>query len=199
MMGALPEFIYSVADDGIYVDLFAASEIDFQTTNGKMTLKMDTQFPYNPKVTITVNVDKPFESSIRIRIPSWASKDVTVMQGRKKFTGKAGSYVTIFQKWRNNDKISFTLPMEFRLTKYTGDEKFPDRDRYAVEYGPILMAYANLKGDKENINLPMETAKAVRTLKPVAGKPLHFSVEGITDCEFMPYFEVQNEPFSCFP
>jgi hypothetical protein len=89
--------------------------------------------------------------------------------------------------------------MEFRLTEYAGVEKFPDRKRFAVEYGPILMAYVNTAGNKDNINLPFETSKAVRSLKPVSGKPLHFSVEGVPDCEFMPYFEVQSEPFSCYP
>ncbi|MBK7711118.1 MAG: glycoside hydrolase family 127 protein [Bacteroidales bacterium] len=49
MMGALPEFIYSIADDGIYIDLFAASTVKYPAGKGIMTLKMVTKFPYDPE------------------------------------------------------------------------------------------------------------------------------------------------------
>jgi DUF1680 family protein len=200
MIGALPEFIYSPTENGIYVDLFAPSSINFKTPSGKMTLKMETKFPYDSKVLLTLITDNPSESVIRIRVPSWASREMDVLvNGKKKITGKPGSYVAISQKWNNGDKISFILPMGFKITKYTGEEQFPDRDRYALEYGPILMAYVNLKGEKDNLALNVDNKKLIKSLKPVLGKPLHFTVNGAVDFVYMPYFEVQDEPFSCFP
>jgi len=200
MMGALPEFINSVSDDGVYVDLFVPSAIDLKTSSGKMTLKMDTKFPYKPDVTLTINSDSPSESVIRIRVPSWASKEMVIMiNGKKKATGKPGTYVSLSQTWKNGDKISFILPADFRLTKYTGEEQLPDRERFALEYGPILMAYVNMKGEKDNLALTMDPKKLIKNLKPVSGKPLHFTLNGNNDFEYMPYFEVQSEPFSCFP
>jgi DUF1680 family protein len=200
MIGALPEFIYSPTENGIYVDLFAPSSINFKTPSGKMTLKMETKFPYDSKVLLTLITDNPSESVIRIRVPSWASREMDVLvNGKKKITGKPGSYVAISQKWNNGDKISFILPMGFKITKYTGEEQFPDRDRYALEYGPILMAYVNLKGEKDNLALNVDNKKLIKSLKPVPGKPLHFTVNGAVDFVYMPYFEVQDEPFSCFP
>jgi len=38
-----------------------------------------------------------------------------------------------------------------------------------------------------------------KLLIPVQGLPLHFSIEGDNQFEYWPYFEVQEEPFSCFP
>jgi DUF1680 family protein len=200
MIGALPEFIYSVADDGVYVDLFAASSVDIGTSSGKMTLNMETVFPYDNKVTITVNAEKPAVSKIRIRVPSWASGNMDVLvNGRKSVTGKPGTYVSLSQTWKNGDKITFQLPAGFRLEKYEGEEKFADRDRYALEYGPVLMALVNIKGDKDNLALNIDPKKFIKSLKPVPGKPLHYIVEGKPDFEYYPYFEVQDQPFSCFP
>jgi DUF1680 family protein len=200
MMGALPEFIYSVAEDGIYVDLFAASTVKFPAEKDTMTLKMITGFPYDPKVQLVVNVIEPANSRIRIRIPSWAAHDMTInVNGKKMISGKPGTYVTLSRLWKNNDEISFTVPMNFRLTRYAGEEKEPGYDRYALEYGPLLMAYVNLKDQNDKIFLPVDHEKLVKNLKPVAGKPLHFTAGENNDFEYMPYFEVQEETFTCYP
>lgn len=199
MMGALPEFIYSMADDGIYVDLFASSAISHNTKSGIIRLEMVTQFPYQNDVTLKISNEKPLESKIRIRIPSWASKKMAVkVNGKKISTGNPGSYVTLNRQWKNGDAISFALPADFRMTKYEGEEK-EYVGRYALEYGPVLMAYVNIKGENENLILQTDREKLLKNLIAIQGKPLHFSVKGITDFEYMPYFEVQDEPFTCFP
>ena len=59
VFGSLPEYIYSVAEDGIYVDLFAASEIKYSIQNQAMSLKMNTQFPYGSKTEIVVGSQQP--------------------------------------------------------------------------------------------------------------------------------------------
>jgi len=198
--GSLPEYIYSVAKDGIYVDLYAASNIKYRSGNQMMNLKMETQFPYNPEVSILVGNEHPAKSIIYIRVPSWASKTMTVtVNGKEYGKGKPGSYLPINRKWNNGDKLSFTLPMNLRVTEYKGIEKGYEKNHYAVEYGPILMAMVGVKGKKTDMEVKA-TPESIRTiLKEVPGKPLHFTIEGNTEFEYWPYFEVQEEPFSCFP
>lgn len=125
---------------------------------------------------------------------------MSVMVNNKKIvSGNPGTYITLDRQWKTGDAISFTLPMNFRLTKYTGAERDPNHERYALEYGPILMAYVNMKGQKENLTLPIIPEKLIKSIKTVEGKPLHFTVNGNNDFEYMPYLEVQDEPFTCFP
>jgi len=195
-----PEFIYSIANDGVYVDLFAPSTIKVTTQAGTISLKMVTQFPYNQKVQLTVNVDQPLKSRIRIRVPSWAVREMSVIiNGKKIVSGKPGTYVTLDRQWNNGDAISFTLPMNFRMTKYDGEERDLNHERYALEYGPLLMAYVSMKGQPGKIMLTISPDRLIKSLKAVDGKPLHFTVNENSDFEYMPYFEVQDEPFTCFP
>lgn len=200
VFGSLPEYIYSIAEDGIYIDLFAASEIKFSNHNQTMSLKMNTQFPYDSKIEMVVGNEQPIQNKIRIRIPSWVSKNMSVkVNGSKVGNGKPGTYFVIDRKWKNGDVISFTLPMDFKITKYTGLEKGYENNHYAVEYGPILMAMVSVNGKKDNIGVKTDPEKITKLLKPISGKPLHFTIEGNSDFEYWPYFEVQDEPFSCFP
>ncbi|MDD4591898.1 MAG: glycoside hydrolase family 127 protein [Parabacteroides sp.] len=198
--GSLPEYIYSVAKDGVYVDLYSASEISYKTNNHAIRLKMSTQFPYDSKVDISVSSEQPAQSKIYIRVPSWAAGDMAVMvNGSEVGKGKPGSYLLIDRKWGNNDMISFTLPMSFRVTKYNGIEKGFEEGHYAIEYGPILMAMVGVKGKKINMEINASAESIKSMLKPIVGKPLHFAIEGDSEFEYWPYFEVQDQPFSCFP
>ncbi|MEI7424027.1 MAG: beta-L-arabinofuranosidase domain-containing protein [Prolixibacteraceae bacterium] len=200
IFSSLPEYIYSITENGIYVDLYAASEIKYQVRNQSMNLKMNTQFPNDPKVEIVVGNEHPAQNKIYIRVPTWASTEMSVnVNGNEYGKGKPGTYFVIDRKWRNGDVISFTLPMDFKVTKYTGLEKGYEENHYAVEYGPILMAMVGVKAKKSDIGVNATSESIKKLLKPVPGKPLHFSIDGNTEFEYWPYFEVQEEPFSCFP
>ncbi len=200
VFGSLPEYIYSVAEDGIYVDLFAASEIQYRLQNQSMSLTMKTNFPYDPKVDLIVEMNSPIQYRIRIRVPSWVSENMSVMvNGSEVGTGKPGTYFIIDRKWESGDVISFILPMDFRITKYTGLEKGFEENHYAIEYGPVLMAMVGVKAKKTDIGVKASPENIKELLRPVPGKPLHFAIEGNSEFEYWPYFEVQDEPFSCFP
>ena len=200
VFGSLPEYIYSIAEDGIYVDLFAASEIKYLVQNKSMSLKMNTKFPYDSKVELIVENEQSIQNKIRIRVPSWVSGNMSVMvNGSETGNGKPGTYFVIDRKWENGDVISFTLPMDFRITKYTGLEKGFEENHYAIEYGPILMAMVGVKAKKSDIGVKASSENIKQLLRPVQGKPLHFTIEGNSEFEYWPYFEVQDEPFSCFP
>ena len=198
--GSLPEYIYSVAEDGIYVDLFSASQIKYSSDNKSMCLKMSTQFPYDSKVEIVVVNEEPIKNKIRIRVPSWSSgKMAIIVNGKRVGYGDPGTYFTIDREWKNADIVSFTLPIDFKVTQYTGMEEGFEENHYALEYGPILMAMVGVKAKKYDIRVKTNAETIKQMLKPVDGKPLHFTVEGSTEFEYWPYFEVQEEPFSCFP
>ena len=122
-----------------------------------------------------------------------------MVNGSETGSGKPGSYHVMDRKWKNGDVISFTLPMDFRITKYTGLEKGFEENHYAIEYGPVLMAMVGVKAKKDDIGIKADPEHISTLLRPVQGKPLHFTIAGSSEFEYWPYFEVQEEPFSCFP
>ena len=122
-----------------------------------------------------------------------------MVNGKVAGRGNPGTYFIIDRDWRNGDMISFTLPMDFKVTKYTGMEKGFEENHYAIEYGPILMAMVGVKAKKFDIGVKAGPENIKKLLVPVQGLPLHFSIEGDSEFEYWPYFEVQEEPFSCFP
>jgi DUF1680 family protein len=200
LLGAMPEFIYSIAADGLYVNLFAASHIEWRCGGQTVKLAMATGFPYRPEVELHLSTSRPVRARIRVRVPSWAASRMPIrVNGATVAAGSAGSYTTLDRTWKEGDTISFALPMDFRLTAYTGQERTVGQERFALEYGPILLALVGEVDEKGGARIPITEADLPRFLQPKPGQPLHFSIGGDDRHEYMPYWEVADQPFTCYP
>jgi DUF1680 family protein len=193
LLGSLPEYIYSIAPDGVYINLYEASTLNCKIGNQAAGLKLETRFPWSPEV--SVKITAPAKMKIRVRVPSWASGDMQVMiNGKQEATGKAGSYVELARKWEKDDRIDFTLPVSLRFTPYKGMEQVVPKERTAVEYGPLLLACVRT-GNVPHINGVPDLQKRIQ---PDASRPLHFSIAGDTSCYFMPFWLIADEDFMVY-
>jgi len=54
--------------------------------------------------------------------------------------------------------------------------------------------------DRAEASFACDSASLLSRIKPVAGQPLHFSIEGDSNYSFIPYWEVASkQTFTCFP
>ncbi len=201
LLGAMPEFIYSIAPDGLYVNLFAASSIEWRQGGQFLKLRMTTEFPFRPEVELRVDAPRAVRARIRVRVPAWAARDVTIrVNGAAAATGGAGAYVELDRSWKSGDAVSFTLPMDFRLTRYAGVDGAAGREQFALEYGPILMALVGEVDEKGGAALSVSAADLPKRLRAIAGQPLHFRIDGDPGREYLPYWQVAAEQlFTCYP
>jgi len=198
LLGSLPEYIFSVAEDGIYVNLFEPAAIEWKQDGTAMKATLNSSFPMKPEVRIAIDAAKPVEAKIRVRVPQWATGPMEVtVNGGGGVTGNPGSYVTLSRMWKAGDTIAFKLPMGFRMTKYAGLDRMEGCERYAVEYGPVLLAL--IGSDSARLKVKGSPEALVKLLREDEFKPLHFHIEGNPQWSFIPYWKVLTEPFTCYP
>jgi hypothetical protein len=205
LYGMLPQYIFSKANDGVYVNLFAEAAYQFKVDSQDVKLAMHTKFPYEKTVSLKVGVTSPAKMKLRIRVPSWLDGEFNLKVNGKK-AGKAvpGSYITLDRTWNDGDEITWEVPMGWKAEQYIGDTRIKDATRYAFSYGPMLMA---LKGpimqdvlqaeNEHSIRLKMTPEALIKKLKPT-GKPCEFTIEGEPSYRMTPYFTVEGD-FTCFP
>jgi DUF1680 family protein len=112
--------------------------------------------------------------------------------------GKPGSYVALDRTWKSGDIVSFVLPAGFRFTRYTGIDQIDGHERYALEYGPILLAIVGT--DDARLRTSGAAAQSLTNqLRPIPDQPLHFSIDGDSEHRYMPYYAIKEETFTCFP
>lgn len=196
LIGSLPEHIYSIAHDGLYVNLFEASTIRWQHAGQPIELKLKTRFPYETHVSASIKVSSPVQANLRIRVPSWASHEMSVSVNGEVFgLGKPGSYLSLDRRWSDGDVVDFTLPATLRVRRYVGEDQAAGDQRYSVEYGPILLAAVG--SSKVHLNVSLE--QLVDHLESVADAPLQFNVRDGNGQKLMPYWLISEEEFTCYP
>ena len=120
------------------------------------------------------------------------------VNGQVVATGRPGSYVPMEREWRSGDSIAFTLPMALKLTRYTGLDKIPGHERYALEYGPILLAIQG-SDDARLLAQGASLEDFVKQVTPLWGRPLHFEIAGNPGYRYAPYYAIKNDLFTCYP
>lgn len=211
--GKYGEFIYSHEGDNLYVNLFVASRLDWKEKG--ITLTQETRFPDEETSRLTLRMKKPVKARLLIRHPWWSKAgEMKVMcKGKDYAAGSQPSgYIAIDRKWKDGDIIEITAPMQVTI------EELPNIPNYiAIMRGPILLGARmgtdhldGLVADDSRwghiahgplvsvfdtpfiIGNRREIQAKLEKMKPVAGKPLCYTVPGLFTEK---YKDLQLEPF----
>jgi DUF1680 family protein len=132
--GKLNDSIYFHDTDGVYVNLFVPSVLNW--TEKGLTLRQETNFPEQPGTSLHLGALRATELSLHLRIPQWANSASVRVNGQPvDAIASAGSYLTIKRTWKDGDRIQLDLPMNLHL------ETMPDEpNTQAILYGPLVLA-----------------------------------------------------------
>ena len=139
LLAYLPSLIYSISKDSdkIWINLFVANEASLRLSNNDVKLLVDTKYPWDGDVTITVFPNKTDEFSIMVRIPSWASKAKVKINNEEMTVNKTGKYVEIKRTWSAGDIIKLFIPMEIKLL-VSHPLVTNNYSKVAVRRGPLI-------------------------------------------------------------
>ena len=200
LIGSIPEHIYSLTADGLYLNLFEPSSIRWEVDGHAMELAVRTKFPFDRHVQATIRSAGSTPANLRIRVPSWSASPMEIsVNGKVAGEGQPGTYFPLHRHWSNGDTIDFTLPAAVRVKPYRGADQIAGKTRYSFEYGPILLAAVGpAKLDIAPGGEPSPNRLA-QLLEPIADSPLHFSLRGNPGLKFIPYWQINDEEFTCYP
>ena len=170
------EYAYAVNEDGLWTGLYGDNEASFTLKNGAaFTLRQQTDYPFDGRITFTVSVSngKPF--ALRLRIPACAEQAVLHCPDRTiaLSAADAGSYYTVDVARPEGFTMTLDLHMIPRVTVGHGLIE-EDRNQAAIEVGPLVYCVESPDTDApslEDLLLPLNPAFTV-TDGEVAGRPM---------------------------
>jgi DUF1680 family protein len=199
--GKLGDSIYHRDAEGLWVNLFIASRLDWSERG--ITLTQDTRFPEQAGARLTIDQAPGTAWTLRIRIPSWTAGARVLVNGKPvDAIATPGSYASIARQWKKGDRVDVELPMKLRRETFADD---PSLEAYL--YGPIVLAGQFPKGevppDGDRMKAPDLRAAPYAVpplrvrgqpletwLKPNSGSPLAWRTRGLEhDMEFKPLAE----------
>jgi len=186
----LAKDIYFHNDDTLWVNLYAASELNWKTRG--LRIVQTTRLPETPSARLVVHTDKPAEMTVNLRIPYWigAGAEVKVNGEPERRPVKAGSFYSLRRKWKNGDRLDLSLPMGLHLHTMPDDKNLA-----ALMFGPIVLA-ALTDGKLTCEAAPTELLASV---KPVKGRPLNFILKSPGESlTFKPLHRIKDEPYGVY-
>ena len=151
---SVPGYFYAVKGNKVYVNLFASSKADLTVNEKTVDFTVDTKYPWNGDIALTIGKNKAGQFNLAIRIPGWMRGQVVpsdlykfedntktpwsiTVNGKKVDGTLEKGYFSISRKWKKGDVVRIHFDMQPRIVK-ANDKVEADRGRIAVERGPLV-------------------------------------------------------------
>lgn len=157
-LASLPGYFFSTADEGIWVHLYDRCEATLQCADTAVALAINTDYPWDGEIAITVTPEAAAEFSLFSRIPEWAT-NATISVNDATAEAIAPGYAEIKRTWQPGDVVRISLPMPARFTRahpYVAE----NRGCIAIERGPIVYCFEgidNPDSDVRDLYIPADS------------------------------------------
>ncbi len=207
----LNDSIYFCDDQGLFVNLFVASELDWPERG--LRLRQQTRFPEQGGVAFSFELPRPVRLTLRIRVPWWAEGARARLNRRPlEASAGAGGYLVLDRVFRQGDRLELDLPMRLRA------EPLPDDPTLAaVLYGPLVLAgelgreglsdelvYGKMGPDVRRHPIPVpelggDPERAEQWLKPAGGeRPAFRTAEPNPPLVLSPFYRILDQRYNIY-
>lgn len=146
---------YGVRGQEVFVNLFVAGEAQLELGEGSVSFRVETEYPHEGRVRLTITEADARDLSFALRVPGWAREQpvpgslyrflgksdqaprVTVVGQPQRASADAQGYLRLKREWQVGDRIELELPMPIR--RVVADERVEDcRGKVALQRGPVV-------------------------------------------------------------
>ena len=130
------ELWLATSDGGLCASLYAASEVSARAGNGRVTVREETDYPFDDTVRFTISTPQPLLFPFHLRIPRWCDEASVKVNGKKVSVECAPlSFVTVERLWKSGDMLTLRLPMKVSVRRWPKNQ-----NAASVDYGPLTFS-----------------------------------------------------------
>jgi hypothetical protein len=205
LVASLGNYVYGTrladgqeSDNGIWVNLFVGGSARFDVGPTAVSLAMETNYPWDGKMKLTVDPAKSATFAMHIRLPGWLTSE-PALGGLYTFTDSKNldvpitlngkpveykiekGYAVIEREWNAGDVLQWNFPMEARRI-VAKDSVFADRGKVAIQRGPLVYCIEGADNDGEvwNIVMPDDAALTEVPYQVLSEKVVALRIEAIS-------------------
>ncbi|MFQ6109145.1 MAG: glycoside hydrolase family 127 protein [Candidatus Aminicenantales bacterium] len=160
---SIPGYVYAQKDDILYVNLFIQGKGKIHLGRNMVSVTQETRYPWEGKVRISINPEKPAEFSVYVRIPGWARNEPIPgdlysylnpireklsisVNGEARSLNMEKGFARIKRKWQKGDVIELHLPMPVqRVAAHEAVKE--DQGKVALQRGPLVYCFEGVDNE----------------------------------------------------
>ncbi len=159
LVSSIASYACTENNDTLFVHLYMGCELKKKVGEKEVSVRITSGFPYEGKVTLTVDCDTPTEMTLALRLPDWAKECVVngvsttnealcggeaspVLEAIKKTAGiscakVSDGYLYLSGTWSGSSEIKLDFPMAVRIMAANPSVR-EDTGKVAVTCGPMV-------------------------------------------------------------
>jgi DUF1680 family protein len=170
----LPGLIYAQTGGDVYVNLYVESEASVKLGAGAVRVRQRTNYPWDGLATVYVDVDRPTEFTLKLRVPGWLG-DAPLPSDLYRFASGTGlrniysvhdtpittmpkdGWHVIHQVWQPGSFVVMRLPMPIRRVLAHANVR-DDAGKAAIQRGPVVYALEGVDngGKVLDVSVPLD-------------------------------------------
>jgi uncharacterized protein len=169
----IPKFAIMEKNDGLVLNLYNQGEFNLKSPDGDIVhLNIDTDYPVNGKISLSVHPEKPGNFKVYLRIPEWSANTSALINDSEINNIQSGEYLVIDRKWKKGDRIILDLDMRGRIVELKNPAE-GQPPYFSILRGPIVLAKDSRLSDipVDEVCSPKGRDQNYITLRPVENKP----------------------------
>ena len=169
-MAEYHNLIYFTGEAALCVNLFVASEVEWDCDGVAVRLTQTTRFPHEEGTSLRLAMGEEARFAVKIRVPGWVEGMAVTVNGEDLAVACVpGKWAVVDRVWRDGDEIGVRLPMALRAVAV--DRQHPQRA--ALVCGPVVLAQDEACC-RRPFSIAPETALETRLVRE--GRSLRFRI-----------------------
>ena len=129
----IPKTAMTFKDNSLSVNLYLPMEASFASGRNSVGVKVETGYPVDGKVRLSLDARKMSEFSLALRVPSWSEgKFAVTVNGEAQDCVPDNGYVKICRKWKGGDVVEIDMEIKTKVVELNNMQ--------AVVRGPLVFA-----------------------------------------------------------
>lgn len=140
-LSVLHTYLATADETGIQLHQYAAAAITADVAGGPVRLEVQTAYPHDGSIDVTVAETPEAEWTLSLRIPAWCTAAALTVDGtRVEQVLEPGTVVAVQRVWTPGTRVVLDLPMPVRL--HTSDDRVDaTRGSVAFSRGPLVYCF----------------------------------------------------------
>ncbi|GHT79357.1 hypothetical protein FACS189464_4110 [Bacteroidia bacterium] len=188
---SIGNYIYGTSSNTVWVNLYIGNNATFDSGKEKISLRQETDYPWDGTVKLTV--ESPMKKEIRLRIPGWCKAYEIAVNGVKKTTTVEKGYAVLQKKWKAGDEITLTMDMPVEVVAADPRVK-EDVGKRAIQRGPLVYCaeQADNANDFDKLTLSAATRFATDFNPSLLNGVMTIKATADKEITFIPYYSWDN-------
>lgn len=141
LFSSLGHYLATADSAGVQLHQYAAAHIRAEVNGAALSFDIDTEYPWDGRVTLRIAETPPGDWALQLRIPAWTRRSALALNGEQLDAAlQPNGYLSLSRRWRRGDVIELTLEVEPLLVA-PNPRIDAVRGCLAVQRGPLVYCF----------------------------------------------------------